>query len=81
VSAALFLDDPLGLNLEEHAGQYDALAELVLARLRAVNNRWDAAAVIHAACVEAVGARRAGRPERYRDVAGDVWEVWERYLG
>lgn len=80
VSAALFLHDPLALNLEEHAGEYDALAASVLARLRTVNNRWDAAGVIHRACVDAAGPRRAGRPDRYRDVAGDVWEVWERYI-
>ncbi|CAA9297781.1 MAG: hypothetical protein AVDCRST_MAG11-611, partial [uncultured Gemmatimonadaceae bacterium] len=39
-----------------------------------------AAWVIHAACVEAGGAARAGRPERYRDLAGDLWDVWVRYV-
>ena len=80
VSAALFLHDPLGLHLDEHTGEYDALATAVLARLRTVNNRWDAAAVIHAACADVAGATRAGRPDRYRDLAGDVWEAWARYI-
>jgi hypothetical protein len=80
VSATLFLYDPLGRNLDEHGGEYDALAAALLAQLRTVNNRWDAAAVIHALCVDAVGARRAGRPDRYRDLAGDVWDVWVRYV-
>ena len=52
----------------------------MLARLRTVNNRWDAAAVIHAACAELAGPARAGRPERYRDLAGDLWDVWVRYV-
>ena len=80
VSATLFLHDPLGLNLDEHAGEYDEVAARVLARLRTVNNRWDAAGVIHAASVDAAGPQRAGRPERYRDLAGDVWDVWARYI-
>ena len=80
VSATLFLHDPLGLNLDEHAGEYDALAAGVLAGLRTVNNRWDAAEVIHEACAAAAGPQRAGRPERYRDLAGDVWELWARYV-
>lgn len=80
VSATLFLHDPLALELDEHAGEYDALAASVLTRLRTVNNRWDAATVIHAACVDVAGPRRAGRPDRYRDLAGDVWDVWARYV-
>ena len=80
VSATLFLHDPLELQLDEHAHEYDALAATVLARLRTVNNRWDAAGEIHAACAALVGRRRAGRPERYRDLAGDVWDVWARYI-
>lgn len=80
VSATLFLHDPLERHLDEHAHEYDALAATVLARLRTVNNRWDAAGEIHAACADLVGRRRAGRPDRYRDVAGDVWEVWARYI-
>ena len=79
VSATLFLHDPLGLNLDEHAGEYDAVAARVLARLRTVGNRWDAAGAIHDACVAVAGAARAGRPDRYRDLAGDVWELWARY--
>lgn len=80
MSATLFLHDPLALNLDEHAGEYDALAAAVLGQLRTVNNRWDAASVVLAACVAAAGPQRAGRPERYRDVAGDVWDVWVRYV-
>ena len=79
-SATLFLHDPLALHLDEHGGEYDGLAAAVLARLRTVNNRWDAAWVIHAACVDAAGPARAGRPERYRDLAGDLWDVWVRYV-
>ena len=80
VSAVLFLHDPLGLSLDEHAGEYDALGAAVLVRLRTVNNRWDAATEIHAACAAAAGVQRAGRPDRYRDVGGDVWDVWVRYV-
>jgi hypothetical protein len=80
VSATLFLHDPLELHLDEHAGEYRPLAAAVLARLRTVNNRWDAAGEIHAACVASAGPRRAGRPERYRDLGGDVWDVWARYV-
>ena len=80
VSATLFLHDPLALNLDEHTGEYDELAARLLVRLRTVNNRWDTAGVIHAACTDLAGAARAGRAERYRDLAGDVWEVWARYV-
>jgi hypothetical protein len=79
VSATLFLHDPLGLNLDEHGGEYDPVAAQVLARLRTVNNRWDAAGANHAVCSAAAGPARAGRPGRYRDLAGDVWDVWARY--
>jgi len=80
ISALLFRHDPIGINFEENTDEYDLEAETILPRLRRCHTLEDAHNAVHSEFVRWFDAGTAGPPERYKQIAAEIWQLWQEYL-
>ena len=76
VSAMLFAADPIGINFEHNADEYDDEAEIVVAQLRTASNSTDVQAIVHQCFVHRFDATMAGPPAAYEALAARIWTAW-----
>lgn len=81
VTALLFAEDPLGINLGSNTDEYEPEVQTILPRLVGCASSRDAQWVIHEEFVRWFDEAIAGPPERYRAVAERIWEAWCRGRG
>ena len=79
VSAALFRDDPVGINFETNTDEYEPEVGSILPRLKGCASEGDVARVVHEEFVRWSGADAAGHVERYVSVASEIWQLWLRH--
>jgi hypothetical protein len=80
VSTLLYRHDPIGINFEVNTGEYDLEAETILPRLRTCRTEEDVHKVVYAEFVRWFDADNAGSPDRYKDIASEIWQLWlEKY--
>ena len=80
VSGLLYRHDPRGINFEDNPDEYDLEAETILPRLRSCHALEDVRKVVYAEFVRWFDAGTAGPPERYEEIASEIWELWQEYL-
>ncbi len=80
VSAAFYRHDPIGINFDDNADEYDLEAETVLPKLRACKSEADVLQVVHSEFVRWFDADTAGPLSAYVAIAGDVWRLWQAHL-
>jgi hypothetical protein len=80
VSALLFRHDPVGINFEVNTSEYEAEAETILPKLRSCRTTDDVLKVVHAECVRWFDLETAGPPEHYKEIASEIWQLWQRHL-
>jgi hypothetical protein len=78
IAALLFRADPVGINFEVNPGEYEAEASTILPRLKARSSPDDVLVVVHEEFVRWFGAPTAGPPERYKQLASEIWQLWQQ---
>ena len=76
VSAALFEDDPIGINFESNTDEYEPETETILPRLRSANSVHDVESIVYEEFNRWFGADDAGLRSRYEAVSRRIWELW-----
>lgn len=79
VTAALFMDDPVGLNFEDNTDEYDTEAATILPRLRSCRSALDVRNVVHQEFCRWFDASTAGPIERYTNVSETIWNLWHEH--
>jgi len=80
VSAALFRDDPIGINFNTNTDEYDPEVGTILPRLKGCESAADVTRVVHEEFVRWFDARTAGPISRYESVAATIWQLWSAHV-
>jgi hypothetical protein len=80
VSSLLYRHDPIGINFQDNADEYDLEAETILPRLRNCQTLEDVHKAVYAEFVRWFDADTAGPPEHYQLIAVEIWQLWQEYL-
>jgi len=81
VSRILFDADPIGINFESNTDEYDSEAETIVIGLPETSSPADVQTLAHETFVQWFDAKSAGPPDRYRGVAAEIWNLWQRHQG
>src|SRR5450631_3026061 len=76
-AALLFRHDPIGVNFENNADEYEPEAGTILQRLRGCRSVDDARRIVHEEFVRWFEAGTAGPEEHYSAIASDIWQLWQ----
>lgn len=76
VEALLFAADPVGINFETNADEYNPEAVSIVARRGEFETAEALQRVVHEEFVRWFDADTAGPIERYRSVAEQIWRAW-----
>jgi hypothetical protein len=79
-AALLFRHDPVGINFDDNTDEYEAEAETILPRLRSCSSADEVRQVVHQEFVRWFDPSTAGPPERYTQIASEIWKLWQEYL-
>jgi hypothetical protein len=80
MAALLYRHDPIGINFEDNADEYEPEAETILPRLRSCHSAEDVLQVVHAEFVRWFDSATAGPQEHYKEIASEVWQLWQGHL-
>ena len=79
LSAILFSEDPIGINFEENADEYEPEVGTILPRLQGCRDPQDVQRIVHEEFVRWFDPSTAGQADRYRRIAERIWaEVMPR---
>ncbi len=79
VSALLFRADPIGIAFDnENLNEYEPEAGTILPRLRTCGSPDDVLRVVYEEFVRWFDADNAGPKDRYKRIASEIWELWQR---
>jgi hypothetical protein len=77
-AALLFRHDPIGISLDNpNTDEYEPEAETILPRLTSCRRSDDVLDVVHQEFVRWFGAETAGSPQRYEQIASELWQLWQ----
>src|SRR5277367_2993449 len=76
VSAALFEDDPIGINFKSNTDEYEPEAGTIIPRLHSANSAEDVESILYEEFNRWFGAGDAGLKSRYESVSRRIWEMW-----
>src|ERR1700739_1349374 len=76
VAALLYRHDPVGINFEDNADEYEPEARTILPRLNSCPSADDVLHVVHAEFVRWFDSATARPPEHYKKIASEVWQLW-----
>ena len=79
VAALLFRHDPIGINFDVNTDEYEPEVGTILPRLRSCKSVDDVRRVVHQEFVRWFELSNAGPESAYTDIAGDIWNLWQRY--
>ena len=80
MAALLFRHDPIGINFDgENTDEYEPEVETILPRLCDCRSADDALQVVHEEFVRWFESSTAGSPERYREIASEIWRLWHAH--
>lgn len=76
VSAALFEDDPIGINFESNTDEYEPEAGTIIPRLHSANSAKDVETIVYEEFNRWFGPGDAGLKSEYESVSRRIWEMW-----
>ena len=79
ISALLFQHDPIGINFDHNTDEYEIETGTILPRLHHCRSADDVQKVVHEEFVRWFDPTTAGPPERYTEVASEIWQLLQRY--
>jgi len=77
VEELLFRHDPIGINFETNTDEYEPEARTIVPRLHEAADEQDVLRIVHEEFVHWFG-ETAGPGERYRQIASEIWQLWNR---
>lgn len=77
----LFRHDPMGINFETNTDEYEPEVRTILPRLKACRSVEDVGASVHEEFQRWFGADIAGTREKYKKIAGELWDLWQDHRG
>jgi hypothetical protein len=77
LESLLFRADPIGINFEDNADEYEPEVHTILPRLGSCASSDDVLRVVHEEFVRWFGAETAGPLSRYHQIASDIWQLWQ----
>jgi hypothetical protein len=77
-AALLLRHDPIGINFDDNADEYEPEAGTILPRLRGCRSANDVRRVVHEEFVRCFEAGTAGEEERYSAIASEIWPLWQK---
>jgi hypothetical protein len=80
IAGLLFRADPIGINFGHNTDEYEPEAGTILPRLKTCESADDVLRVVHEEFVRWF-ANSAGSPDRSRQVAFEIWDLWEQRVG
>ena len=78
ISAALFRNDPMGINFETNTDEYEPEAGTILPRLRTCESEEDVLDVVYEEFKNWFDPASAGPKENYTNVSAEIWAIWNR---
>lgn len=78
VAAILFRHDPAGINFDVNTDEYEPEVGTILARLASCKSPEDVMKAVHDEFVNWFDPTIAGPLDRYRDLAIEIWGLWEK---
>jgi len=79
LEALLFSHDPIGINFEDNTDEYDPEVETILPRLSTCSSGEEVLHIVHQEFVRWFGVETAGPPDRYAEIASEIWQLWQEY--
>jgi hypothetical protein len=79
IAGLLFRHDPAGVNFEVNPNEYEYEAAKILPHLRTCQSAEDVRQLVHAQLVGSFDPVTAGPPERYSQIASEIWQFWQKY--
>ena len=76
ISKALFRADPIGLNFDINADEYEPEVATIMPRLGGAREVRDVTVIVHEEFCRWFGFDRAGSQEKYAAVSTDIWKAW-----
>ncbi len=80
VAALLYRHDPIGINFEDNTDEYETEAGTILPKLTTCHSADDVLQVVHTEFVRWFDRGIAGPPARYREIASELWQLWQVHL-
>ncbi len=78
-AALLFRHDPIGIGFDNpNTDEYEPEAETILPRVSSCHSSGEVVRVVHEEFVRWFGAGNAGPQESYKQIASDLWQLWQR---
>jgi hypothetical protein len=81
MAALLFRHDLARVNFEVNTGEYNYETAAILTRLHTCESAQDVQCIVREEFVRFFDADTAGPEERFKDVASEIWQLWQEYLG
>jgi hypothetical protein len=78
VSQSLLRADPFGIYFGNNTDEYEPEAGTIIPRLPSCTSEEDALQVVHEEFCKWFGDDTAGPKDKYRPVAKEIWEVWNK---
>jgi hypothetical protein len=80
-AALLFRHDPIGISFDNpNTDEYEPEAETILPRLRSCHSSNEVLRVVSEEFGRWFGSDTAGPPERYAQIARELWQFWQGHL-
>jgi hypothetical protein len=81
VAAILYRVDPIGIAFDNpHLDEYALEAGTILPRLRFCNSADDVHQIVYEEFVRWFNADNAGSRDHYRQIASEIWQLWQTRL-
>ena len=77
-AAPLFRYDPVGINYDTNAGEYEPEVSTILPGLRDCQLEADVCPIVHEEFEDWFGAD-AGTQKKYEPIAGELWPLWQKF--
>lgn len=79
IAALLFRHDPVGINYDHNADEYEVETETILPRLSGCRSSDDVLQVVHEEFVRWFDTVTAGPRERYAEISREIWRISQQY--
>jgi len=79
IADLLFRHDPARINFEINPDEYQYEVAKILPRLRACQSAEDVQQLVHEQFVGSFDLLTAGPPQRYSQIASEIWQLWKTY--
>ena len=78
-ASLLFRYDPIGIGIDVNKDEYETEVGTILPRLGDCHSADDVLQVVHEEFVRWFDSGTVGSKDRYREIAGELWQLWQGF--